>query len=127
MVNHRRTSPKYLQRLRANDSTLTTLAFSYPGPNHAAAVALGEALQSNTTLTTLRFDEGWCVRDAMGFALGTALKTNTALTTLSFFCSVSDAASVAVGEALKSNAALTTLNISTLDEQTTPHTRQRCF
>ena len=60
----------------------------------AAAEALGAALKTNTTLTTLRLDGK--VSDAAAEALGEALKTKTALAILQIRGMLSDAAAEAL-------------------------------
>ena len=42
-----------LQRLRTNDTTLTTLNLGYRGLGETFSVAIAGALETNTTLTTL--------------------------------------------------------------------------
>ena len=42
-----------LQRLRTNDTTLTTLTLGYRGLGETFSVAIAGALERNTTLTTL--------------------------------------------------------------------------
>ena len=70
-----------LQRLRTNDTTLTTLNLGHRGLGETFSVAIAGALERNTTLTTL--DLGWNgLGEVGGAAVAGALERNTTLTTL---------------------------------------------
>ena len=75
----------------------------------AAVVALGKALQSNTTLRNLTLYGN--LGDAAGAALGEALRRNSALASLELRGHLRDKSGVALSEALKANTALRTLDL----------------
>ena len=79
-----------------------------------------DAVKNNGTLTTLTIRRLGGLDDAAGTALGEALKTNSTLTTLKIDCDLSDAAGTALGEALKTNSTLTTLKICLLYTSPSP-------
>ncbi|KAG0009893.1 hypothetical protein BGZ82_003786, partial [Podila clonocystis] len=76
------------------------------------AEALGEALKTNSTLTTLNLESNSIGVDGAE-ALGEALKTNSTLTTLNLRSnSIGDNGALALSEALKMNSTLTTLDLA---------------
>ena len=70
-----------VERIRANDSTLTYLDLSNNNIGDAGATALATALHTNISLTALSLYNN-NIGDAGATALATALHTNTSLTTL---------------------------------------------
>ena len=74
-----------LQRLRTNDTTLTTLTLRYRGLGETFSVAIAGALERNTTLTTLDL-YGNDLGEVGGAAVAGALERNTTLTSLNFRC-----------------------------------------
>ncbi|KAI8597524.1 hypothetical protein EDD21DRAFT_407542 [Dissophora ornata] len=75
------------------------------------ALALSEALKTNTVLTTLNLQHN-SIGNEGALALSEAFKTNTTLTTLNLdHNSISKEGSPALSEALKTNTTLSTLNL----------------
>lgn len=96
---------------------LTTLSLRDSGSLGAAAI--GDALQTNTVLTTLDLtgttdmDQQQSIGNAGATAVANALKVNTALATLKIcMSSVGETGLTAFGEGLKVNTALTSLDVS---------------
>merc|ERR1711935_67726 len=92
-------------------SDCTSLRLGFNSIGEAGAVAIAEALKTNTAVTSLYLD-GNSIGDAGAVAIAEALKTNTAVTYLDLYAnSVGDAGAAAIAEALKTNTAVTSLNL----------------
>ena len=101
-----------LQRIRANDPTLTTINLSYKDIGAAGAQALAEALKTNTSVTTINLHYN-NIGDAGSQALAKALKTNTSVTTIYLFeNNIGDAGAQALAEALKTNTSVTKIYLT---------------
>eukprot|EP00937_MAST-01D_sp_MAST-1D-sp2_P004366 g4366.t1 len=105
-----------VSKLRANDATLQQLWLQNWLQNtsvgDSGAIALAEALKTNTTLQQLCLNNT-SVGDGGAIALGEALKTNTTLQGLSLsYTSVGDGGATALGEALKTNTTLQKLGLN---------------
>jgi serine/threonine protein kinase/Ran GTPase-activating protein (RanGAP) involved in mRNA processing and transport len=102
-----------LERLRANDSVLTSLVWNKSSQfDQEDAIALANALRDNSAVTDLRVTN--CQIDKDGtVALAEALKKNSTLTALNLrSCSIGDEGAVALADdALKGNKTLATLNL----------------
>ena len=70
-----------LQRLRTNDTTLTTLNLGYRGLGEVGGAAVAGALERNTTLMTLDLEANG-LGEGGGAAVAGLLERNTTLTTL---------------------------------------------
>ncbi len=100
-----------LERLHANDPSLTVLSLYDNQIGPAGAIALADVLRTNTSLTRLYLD-GNQIGDAGAVALAEALRTNTSLTTLDLHANqIGPEGTVALAEALKVNTSLTTLDL----------------
>ncbi len=97
---------KVCRRLRAQDTTLTHLNFTYNKIGVEGARAIGEALEENSTLTWLDLEaNGIGVEGAQ--AVAEALLTNTTLTHLDLRSNrLGDEGARAIAEALKENTTL---------------------
>ena len=100
---------KVLQRLRSNDTTLTTLDLQNKYLEEGFGVAIAGALERNTTLMTLDLESNR-LGDVGGAAVAGALERNTTLTTLNLGNNgLGDVGGAAVAGALERNTTLTTL------------------
>ena len=100
-----------LERLHANDPSLTVLSLydNQIGPEGTRALA--DALITNTSLTHLYLSHNQ-IGPAGAIALAEALRTNTSLTTLELYNNqIGPEGAVALAEALKENTSLTKLNL----------------
>ena len=103
---------KVLQRIRANDPTLTTIDWRNNNIGAAVAQALAKALKVNTTVEKIDLGEN-NIEDAGAQALADALKVNTSLWEISLdFNNIEDAGVQALAEMLKVNTALIIINLS---------------
>jgi len=101
-----------LREALLTNTTLTELRLVCTGIGDAGAAALGDALRTNATLSTLELGSGNNIRGAGAVALANALRTNTTLTTLALHGNcISDAGAAAVLKSLRSNTAITTLTL----------------
>jgi len=106
-------TPEILERIRTNDSTLHTLDLSFSDFSSGDAVALAEALETNTTLLTLDLSANHLgPEDAI--ALAKALKINTTLQALALDGNrnLGLEGAIALAEALNVNTTLQTLGFS---------------
>ena len=93
------------------NTSLTELRLSGNRIGVAGAVALAEALRTNTSLTDLRLSYNQ-IGDEGARALADALKTNTSLTKLLLDLNqIGDEGAIALADALKENTSLTKLNL----------------
>ncbi|KAI8598054.1 hypothetical protein EDD21DRAFT_407131 [Dissophora ornata] len=100
--------PKRLSHLCKLSIELTPRASDF----QEGALALSEALKTNTALTTLDLEKN-SIGDEGTLALSEALKTNTTLTTLNLENnSIGNEGALALSEALKTNTALITLDLT---------------
>lgn len=99
-------SQEILERLQADDPTLTSLSLEANQINDADAAYLAQALKDNTTLTDI--DLGYNRISAVGVEhLARALKDNIQLTSLSLrYDDISDAGALHLALALKDNYTL---------------------
>jgi Ran GTPase-activating protein (RanGAP) involved in mRNA processing and transport len=98
-----------IERVRANDPTLTTLCLNYDAIGAHETKALANALSSNTTLTKLSLHSNRIGSDGAK-ALANALSNNTTLTELNLWeNNIGDDGTEALANALSSNTTLTNL------------------
>lgn len=101
-----------IDRLKANDPSLTTLNLRDSLLTHAEVIAIAEGLRVNRTLTTLSLSHCYSLGDTGAAAIADALAGNATLTTLNlYWINFGAAGATAIANAMKANHTLTTLNI----------------
>ena len=101
-----------LQRIRANDPSLTKIDLSDNAIGAAGAKALAAALKTNTSVTTINLSYNY-IGAAGAKTLAEALKTNTSVTTIDLGGNgIRNDGTQTLAEALKINTSVTMINLS---------------